>query len=398
MQLTPSEIVNPAHSNHLLEPELLAWDFAAPSYGLDTFDLALADLANTSPAAPQSFTTTEPSTNERSEYTPPSQVFSEPLGSGGLSGSTPLTPSSIQSAGFAMTLPSSPAIFVLFRVLSQYPSLLRKGSFRSPFLHLSLYSLYNSTDPDMAYLPLTSMAICCGSGINNSADKRFVRRAINAARERLIGTFPCHQCIQQWDALHAMLIYESLEMGESIDVESETWRPSPPVKGLSSHFLLKMAESYAQSNPEIRNPDVSVFSDPNSNPCPKVTSPWARWKTTETARRTIFFANMVNFCSNYDHTTGKQMAYYEPLNDDLILNMPLPCNQAAWSADDEDTWKTAIKTPSSPPNYFAETTLKIILSSNIKDQLQAEIGTNVGFGDSDQLRRLIILCASEQFT
>lgn len=159
-----------------------------------------------------------------------------------------------------------------------------------------------------------------------------------------------------------------------------------------------MAESYSQSNPEIRNPDVNVFSDPNSNPCPKVTSAWARWKTTETARRIIFFANMVNFCSNYDHTTGNQLQYYEPLNDDLILNMPLPCNQAAWLADDEDTWKAAMKTPSSSANYFVETTLKTILTSNNKEQLQAEIGTNVGFGDSDELRRLIILCGSEQFT
>lgn len=186
IQLPPSEIVNPAQSSQLLEPDLLAWDFSASSYGLESFDLALADLTNTSPAAPQSFTATEPSTNERSEYTPPSQVFSEPLGSGGI---TPLTPSSIQSAGFTMTLLSSPSLFALVRALSVYPSLLRKGSFRSPFLHSSLYSLYNSTEADMAYLPLTSMAICCGSGINVSADKRFVRRAINAARERLIGTF-----------------------------------------------------------------------------------------------------------------------------------------------------------------------------------------------------------------
>jgi hypothetical protein len=64
-----------------------------------------------------------------------------------------------------------------------------KGSFFSPFLHLSLYSLYSNVVPDMTFLPLTSMAICCGSGINISDGNRFFRRAMDAARQRLIGSF-----------------------------------------------------------------------------------------------------------------------------------------------------------------------------------------------------------------
>ena len=107
---------------------------------------------------------------------------------------------------------------------------------------------------------------------------------------------------------------------------------------------------------------------------------------------------MVNFCSNYDHTTGKQVPYYEPLNNELILNMPLPCNQAAWLADDEQSWKRAMETQSSPTNQSFDTSLKNILSRYTKEQLRAEIGTNIGFSDADELRRLIILCASEQFT
>ncbi|KAL9114959.1 MAG: hypothetical protein Q9227_001202 [Pyrenula ochraceoflavens] len=239
IQPPASTMVNLA-SNPLLEHGLAAWDFTAPSYPLESFDLALEGLAaNTSPVTRPSFTATEPSTNERFDFTPPNQMLSDSITSRGVPGSTPLTPSSVQSAGFAMTLPSSPTIFALVRLLSEYPSLLRKGSFTSPFLHTSLYALYNSAEADMAYLPLTSMAICCASGINISTDRKFVRRAINAARQRLIGTFPCDGCIQQFDALHAMLIYESLEMGESIGDE-ETWRLAPPVKGLGSHFLLKV--------------------------------------------------------------------------------------------------------------------------------------------------------------
>jgi hypothetical protein len=41
----------------------------------------------------------------------------------------------------------------------------------------------------MTFLPLTSMAICCGSGISMSDGNRFFRRAMDAARQRLIGSF-----------------------------------------------------------------------------------------------------------------------------------------------------------------------------------------------------------------
>lgn len=45
----------------------------------------------------------------------------------------------------------------------------------------------------------------------------------------------------------------------------------------------------------------------------------------------------------------------------------------------------------------SEISLKTTFSKFTKDYLQVQIGTNVGFSDSDELRRLIVLCASEQF-
>lgn len=165
-----------------------------------------------------------------------------------------------------------------------------------------------------------------------------------------------------------------------------------------------MTESYLRSYPEIRNHDINVFSDPISSPCSAATSQWARWRITETARRTIFFTNMVNFYSNLDHKTGKLSPYYEALNDDLILNMPLPCNHAAWVARDEKSWSFATKSPSPDFNHAgngglsSESCLKSVLSKFSKENLQAEIGNQIGFGDSDDLRRFIILSASKQFT
>ncbi|KAF7558096.1 hypothetical protein G7Z17_g24 [Cylindrodendrum hubeiense] len=213
------------------------------------------------------------------------------------------------------------------------------------------------------------------------------------------------QCMQRWDALHAMLIYEILELRESISDESEAWKHNPRVNRLGSPLLLKMIKLYLTSYPEIRNPDINVFSEQKSCPCPAATSTWARWRITETARRTIFFANIINFYSNRDHSTGEQFLFYEPLDDDLILNMPLPCNQAAWWARNEQEWRLAMERPATPkhhlgatdPLLLSHTSLNTLVSNGSKEAIQAQIGTNVGFGDSDELRNLIILSASEQF-
>ena len=171
-----------------------------------------------------------------------------------------------------------------------------------------------------------------------------------------------------------------------------------------------MVRKYFQNYPDLRNPDVNAFSNPRSSPCSAALSTWARWRITETARRTIFFANMLNFCSNLDHRTGKLSPYYEAIDDDLILNMPLPCSHTAWIAREEDDWMLAMHndltgadqtsvhpTTNGMTTFVTEPSLKTIFSNFQKECLQTQIGTRIGFGDSEDLRRLIILCASEQF-
>ncbi|KAF2854605.1 hypothetical protein T440DRAFT_504873 [Plenodomus tracheiphilus IPT5] len=292
------------------------------------------------------------------------------------------------------------------RILGEYPAKLLSEELVAPFLHRTLYS---DAVPDMTSLPWTSMAICCGSGLDSKNSKRFVRRAIDAARQRLIEAFPSYECMQQWDALHAMLLYEVLELRESLGDELETWKHGPRVKGLRSPFLLKMTHCYARSYPAIRNPDIDVFSDPGSAPTSTIASSWARWRITETARRTVFFANTLNFYINHNHVTGEQLPYYEPLDDDLILNMPLPCSEAAWNARDEPSWMMSMQTNPSPlvldlaiemgPSNgpLQEVTLKTMFSRYNREYIQQKFGRNVGFSDSDKRRALILLCACEQF-
>jgi hypothetical protein len=169
-----------------------------------------------------------------------------------------------------------------------------------------------------------------------------------------------------------------------------------------------MTRVYSRPYSQIRNPDTSVFTNPDSSPCTAAISPWSRWRINETARRTIFFANMLNYYRNHDHNTGNALPYYEPLDEELILNMPLPCSHAAWVARDEDEWSIAIKNQTASAIntagfnglgcvVFSSEPLNNILSRFSKEALQAEFGTRVSFGNSNELRRLIILCACEQF-
>lgn len=171
-----------------------------------------------------------------------------------------------------------------------------------------------------------------------------------------------------------------------------------------------MTRAYIQPYLQIRSPDIDAFSDFKSTPCSPTTTTWGRWRTTETTRRTVFIVNMVNFLKNYDPRMRKISPYYEPLNDDLILNMPLPCSQAVWLAYEEESCRLAMKNHqpwvnSSSPDpdrttaeaLSRENCLSTILSKYSKERIQAAIGSHVGLGDSDDLRRLVILCATEQF-
>jgi hypothetical protein len=221
--------------------------------------------------------------------------------------------------------------------------------------------------------------------------------------------------MEQWDALHAMLLYEILEMALTPVDESESWKQKRRTKGLKSPFLSKMTQCFSRSYLESHDTALLPAADANS------TNSWVKWAVAETARRTIFLANIVNFFSNRDLDSGRQSPYYEPLNDELVMKMPLPCDQGLWSARTEDEWRKA--TPASPgslgitdafstfgvaagdipvgeqlPNGQYQPSLEVLFSKFSKGDLRANCATNAGFADSNELRSFIILCALEQFS
>jgi hypothetical protein len=169
--------------------ELSLWDAPLSSWPLEPFDMPLPTAVGPTVTLPQFNSIGIP--------------YSSPGVSAGLqsrSGSVmslssptwnipfpmPIAPPLSEIAASAGFTNSPPMSLHIVRLLGEYPSQLLKEEFTAPFLHRTLYS---DTVPDMTSLPLTSMAICCSSGVTSREGVRFVRRAMDAERQRLIESF-----------------------------------------------------------------------------------------------------------------------------------------------------------------------------------------------------------------
>lgn len=196
--------------------------------------------------------------------------------------------------------------------------------------------------------------------------------------------------MEQWDALHAVLLYEILDL--SPVEERIRWKQRP--RGLvKTSFLARMARGYSEKYVEMY--DASLLPSPGT---------WTEWLVAESARRTVFLANIVNFLSRRDNTSKRISAHYQPISDELILEMPLPCSRTLWAARTEEEWENAIAAPNhnDPLSVFhnedtCQLSLRSLFSLMSKDDLRLRAESTAGFGDSDQLRAFIVLCALEQF-
>jgi hypothetical protein len=178
-----------------------------------------------------------------------------------------------------------------------------------------------------------------------------------------------------------------------------------------------MAQIYAKSYPELRNPNFTAFDDVSSTPDLAIKGAWHRWRITETARRTLFMLNMVNWYSYLDLATGKQLPYYESLCDDIVLDLPLPCSEAAWSAPNENEWRVAMQAQQAqkeldPLQIAPELTLagavafvqqgnhqrsqQIDGTDEDEDSILDALSDKAGFGDSEQFRALVLFAACLQ--
>jgi len=141
-------------------------------------------------------------------------------------------------------------------------------------------------------------------------------------------------------------------------------------------------------------------------PAPSV---WLTWSVAETSRRIVFLAHIVNYFATRDAKTGEADPYYEPLNDEMIWNMPLPCSAAAWDAQTGQEWLSVLRKQNenfatdsqsvSLSQVFAqEPTIKSLMANFSKDYIKSQYAGDMGFRDTVSFRNLVVHCALEQLS
>ncbi|KAL3473724.1 hypothetical protein BJX99DRAFT_261125 [Aspergillus californicus] len=218
--------------------------------------------------------------------------------------------------------------------LREYPSLILQRDHWSPFIH---HKMYRCSTGGMAK-PL-GVALACVSAHAGSVGSNhgFVDRLINEERKQLVQDFQSYldtpeNCLA---AVHAVCIYQILGLfGDNFlpaaitptgDVNSLDQRRVDCERQAELHnsFLLKMTRRlYEHYRDAIR-----TNHDDELN--------WERWKLSESLRRNIFFANTIILGAR----AGKlSSAYSEPLDDELVLDLPLPAPECIWRACSLREW------------------------------------------------------------
>ncbi|KAI9688917.1 MAG: hypothetical protein M1822_001274 [Bathelium mastoideum] len=243
----------------------------------------------------------------------------------------------------------------LFRILREYPRMMLRTNFWSPFIH---HQLYRCSKDGMAE-PL-GIALACVSAYSSSVESsfEFVHNMINSQRERLVREFHLYSdrpetCLA---ALHAVCVYQILGLFGGPSVESPRSGQSTPFKDASERrredsgkaaelhgsFLLKMTRRLCKLHQKALGQNEIG---------------WSEWKFAESLRRNVFFVHVVNILAAEARKLHHD--YFEPLNNTIILQMPLPAPEPMWRACSDAEWRVAREyaRPTSP----APTTLQGLL-------------------------------------
>ncbi|KAJ5788855.1 uncharacterized protein N7518_005866 [Penicillium psychrosexuale] len=225
----------------------------------------------------------------------------------------------------------------LFGILREYPRMMLQPNFWSPFIH---HRLYRCAENGMAE-PL-GIALTCVSAYSNSVESsfEFVDNMINSERERLVRKFHLYSdrpetCLA---ALHAVCMYQILGHFRGPSMDSHRSGHSTSFKDgregrredlgkaaeLHGSFLLKMTRGLCKlhQNALIRNE-----------------AGWPEWKFAESLRRNVFFVHIINILAAEARKLHHD--YFEPLNDVMILQMPLPAPEYMWRACSDEEWSMA---------------------------------------------------------
>ncbi|KAJ5816319.1 C6 finger domain protein [Penicillium robsamsonii] len=274
----------------------------------------------------------------------------------------------------------------LFGILRDYSRMMIQPNFWSPFIH---HSLYRCSKNGMAE-PL-GIAVACVSAYLSSVESSvdFVDNMINSQRERLVREFHLYSdrpetCLA---ALHAVCVYQILGLFGGPSVESPRSGYSTPFKDrnerrredsgnaaeLHGYFFLK-----ASTLPFL--PMTRRLCKLHQKALERNEAGWSEWKFAESLRRNVFFVHVVNILAAEARKLHHD--YFEPLNDAMILQMPLPAPEYMWRVCSDAEWQVAREhaRPTSP----APSTLQDLLDLDRAGKLDVAI--------LQPLTRMILAC------
>ncbi|KAL4736083.1 hypothetical protein BDV11DRAFT_211576 [Aspergillus similis] len=281
----------------------------------------------------------------------------------------------------------------LISALREYPSLILQRDHWSPFVH---HRLYRCSMGKMAK-PM-GVALACVSAYAGSfgSNYGFVDTLINNERSQLVRNFQSfldtpENCLA---AVHAVCIYQVLglfggnflpaaikqsrDMKEGLEKQKEE---SAREAELHSSFLLKMTRRlYAHYRTALE-----TTHDAETN--------WERWKFAESLRRNIFFANIINIVGA---RAGKlNSAYFEPLDDEVVLSLPLPAPESMWRSCSLSEWLEAREcalrmAPESASTSTGPEGQKTLLTLTLKELLKEEDAGTLDVSKLLPLTRVIL--------
>lgn len=246
----------------------------------------------------------------------------------------------------------------ILKHLREYPSLILNRDFWSPFVH---HRLYRCSLGRMAP-PMADALACVGAYASTAgSDSGFVDRMISEEREKLVRNFHSYTDIPEFclAATHAVCIYQIMGLFGNSFLPAAVKKPMPSNGNeerrqefersaeLYSSFLLKVSYTYSTYSTYITDLLTNMkmtrrLSSVHSNTLQihhEDENDWNQWKFMESLRRNFFFVHIINILESKTKKLNEN--YFEPLNDNMILRLPLPAPERMWRACSAEEWMLA---------------------------------------------------------